>query len=334
MRSAADVRALRKSAASHCESLGRILGPFPGENIRILVSREGRHRGVSGEARGASLVLAAAPGAPVREIEQVLAHELAHVFAPARFAPDARYAEEGFADYFAQLARTDLSPFADSERLDALAQNLEVWISSSRRARFSLAEASARFPEDPQAREITYAGGHVLAFLLDEALENQGGLADLWRDLAGPERVSSARLREEVARRGGPEAVFLFDRLVGEPADPSVVENFLPSLEVVSDSTLDRRLGLRFAPGARPVVAEVTPGGAAAKAGVLAGDVVESFDGTPVRTVSDVLRRRDASRASEFDVVVRRGEERLALTGAFETVPRFWIRRRAPANGE
>jgi len=327
-RSAGEVRALRGAAIDLCETLSRTLGPFPGEKIRILVSGEGRPtRGVRGSARGASLVIAPARGAALREIEEVLAHELVHLFAAAEFAPEARYAREGLAEHFARVAMRDARGASEGESLRALARSLEVWISTAHRTGWSLAEASPLFHEDAGAREMSYAGGHVLAFLLDDALSDSGGLAAVARGLRGDPSVSSADLRDAIVRRGGAPAGDLFDRLVDGPADLSLVDVFPATLRVTSRQALDGWLGLRFVPGAVPAVLEVSPRSPASRAGVLPGDTVESFDGVEVRTVADVLQAR--GREASFRLEVRRGEERVSLSGSFETVTRFRIRRKA-----
>ncbi|HEY0834287.1 MAG TPA: Do family serine endopeptidase [Azospirillum sp.] len=73
-------------------------------------------------------------------------------------------------------------------------------------------------------------------------------------------------------------------------------------------------LGLTKAKGA--LVAEVTPGSPAAKAGLKQGDVVTRFDGTPIDGVRDLTRRvADTAIGSDAKVeVVRKGKETTLTT--------------------
>jgi serine protease Do len=83
------------------------------------------------------------------------------------------------------------------------------------------------------------------------------------------------------------------------------------------DAALGKALGLQGAKGA--LVAEVVPGGAAARAGVKSGDVIVSVDGTPVPSSDDlprmVARHAPGSRAK---VEVLRGGNRQTLDIALD----------------
>ncbi|GAB4348447.1 MAG: sigma E protease regulator RseP [Immundisolibacter sp.] len=81
------------------------------------------------------------------------------------------------------------------------------------------------------------------------------------------------------------------------------------------DSDVMRRLGLRWrAPHVEPRVGEVLPDGAAAAAGLQAGDLLLSVDGQPLADWEDWVRRVQAAAQQPLRVRLRRGADELELT--------------------
>jgi S1-C subfamily serine protease len=72
---------------------------------------------------------------------------------------------------------------------------------------------------------------------------------------------------------------------------------------------LPRRIGLATGAGQRAIrIGEVMPGGPAATAGLLAGDLILSLDGVPVEGADDLVRLLNATRiGKETAVAILRG---------------------------
>jgi serine protease Do len=113
----------------------------------------------------------------------------------------------------------------------------------------------------------------------------------------------------EPPRPPSPPADWVFDGLVGRSAN---------SLGI-SVSTLSSQLAEYFGTKAGVLVSSVTDSSAAAKAGIKAGDVITSFNGTAVNDPSDVRRRvADLSDGDEFTIAVMRDKKAVTLKGKAE----------------
>jgi serine protease Do len=87
----------------------------------------------------------------------------------------------------------------------------------------------------------------------------------------------------------------------------------------ISVSTLSPQLAEYFGTKEGVLVSSVTENSAAAKAGVKAGDVITSFNGTVVNDPSDVRRRvADLSDGDEFTIAVMRDKKAVTLKGKAE----------------
>ncbi|HYH94453.1 hypothetical protein [Hyalangium sp.] len=138
------------------------------------------------------------PGDPV--LARILAHEYLHTWGRERAeglydstGPEAggelRWFEEGFVHYLSQLVLLraglmDSTAFLSAvDRAHASVQQ-NPWYGKA-----SLAEASERFFEDAKARELSYNGGMVVAFLCDMELRARGhGSLERFLDLVPPGR--------------------------------------------------------------------------------------------------------------------------------------------------
>ena len=91
----------------------------------------------------------------------------------------------------------------------------------------------------------------------------------------------------------------------------------------VTVGSLSTQLAEYFGTKQGVLVTSVSDGSAAAKAGVKAGDVITSLNGTRVDEPSDVRRRiQDLNEGEEFTVEVMRDRKPLTLKGKAERTER------------
>jgi len=110
-------------------------------------------------------------------------------------------------------------------------------------------------------------------------------------------------------RPPAPPSVWNFDELVGRSTNRLGI----------SVSTLSPQLAEYFGTKEGVLVSSVTDDSAAAKAGLKAGDVITSFNGTVVNDPSDVRRRvADLSDGDEFTIAVLRDKKAVTLKGKAE----------------
>ena len=110
-------------------------------------------------------------------------------------------------------------------------------------------------------------------------------------------------------RPPSPPSVWNFDELVGRSTNRLGI----------SVSTLSPQLAEYFGTKEGVLVSSVTDDSAAAKAGLKAGDVITSFNGTVVNDPSDVRRRvADLSDGDEFTIAVLRDKKAVMLKGKAE----------------
>jgi membrane-associated protease RseP (regulator of RpoE activity) len=138
-------------------------------------------------------------------------------------------------------------------------------------------------------------------------------------DLANRRLEDLANLRYKVAptpprppdapRPPPPPAVWGFDELIGRSTNRLGI----------SVSPLSPQLAEYFGTKEGVLVSSVTDNSAAAKAGIKAGDVITSFNGTAVNNLSDVRRRvADLSDGDEFTIAVMRDKKPVTLKGKAE----------------
>ena len=110
-------------------------------------------------------------------------------------------------------------------------------------------------------------------------------------------------------RPPAPPSVWNFDELVGRSTNRLGI----------SVSTLSPQLAEYFGTKEGVLVSSVTDESAAAKAGLKAGDVITTFNGTVVNDPSDVRRRvADLSDGDEFTIAVLRDKKAVTLKGKAE----------------
>ena len=113
----------------------------------------------------------------------------------------------------------------------------------------------------------------------------------------------------DAPRPPSPPAVWDFDGLIGRSTNRLGI----------SVSTLSSQLAEYFGTKEGVLVSSVTDNSAAAKAGIKAGDVITSFNGTAVNDPSDVRRRvAELSDGDEFTIAVMRDKKAVTLKGKAE----------------
>ena len=139
-------------------------------------------------------------------------------------------------------------------------------------------------------------------------------LADLGRDfryrvLPRPPAPPAAPARPAPPAPPAPPSVWNFDHLLGRSGGRLGI----------SVSSLSPQLAEYFGARDGVLVSSVTDESAAAKAGIKAGDVITSFNGSPVDDPSDVRRRAaDLQDGDEFTIGVMRDKKALTLKGKAE----------------
>ena len=113
----------------------------------------------------------------------------------------------------------------------------------------------------------------------------------------------------DAPRPPSPPAVWGLDELIGRSTNRLGI----------SVSTLSPQLAEYFGTKEGVLVSSVTDNSAAAKAGIKAGDVITSFNGSVVNDPSDVRRRvADLSDGDEFTIAVMRDKKAVTLKGKAE----------------
>ncbi|EAU66411.1 peptidase, M61 (glycyl aminopeptidase) family protein [Stigmatella aurantiaca DW4/3-1] len=249
-----------------------------------------------------------------------LAHEYLHtwgreagaelrVSSEPELGGEMRWFIEGFVHYLAQLALLESGAQELSVFLSTLGQ---AYASVSRHPLYgqeSLAQASARFFDDPAAREFSYSGGMVVAFLCDLELRARGqGPLARFLDQVPPGRLPvewGSWLAAWTRHTGSPEPVAswvqtasplpFLDRVRRAGGEVRERERW------VFDAGFDVRLeGL--------TVASIGP--LVGAQGLVRGDVVVSVNGRAISSAEAFLRELDPT-GKPSTVQLRRGSELL-----------------------
>lgn len=290
----------------------RWLGTPPYRRYLIVIhTRDGKDYRALEHASGTSLVV---PRSTLSDAEDytdllyVIAHEHLHVWNGKRLRPAEHlpydylaprptrllWWTEGVTDYLARRSLLAAGLLGRTAYLAVLAHEIGRVQAAPERLRLSLADLSlAAFwpPRDPSEPALSYyAKGHVVALLLDLALRAQsGGTQSLERVLRalGASREKVVRLERatiEAALRtaAGADLGPLLARWVDRPGEL----DYAQALARLGLSLQTRRLAPRADPGfaarLRGRELELTAvlrGGAAARVGLVPGDVVREIDG-------------------------------------------------------
>ncbi|MGH7702288.1 MAG: PDZ domain-containing protein [Gemmatimonadales bacterium] len=184
---------------------------------------------------------------------------------------------------------------------------------------------------------VYYPKGSLAGFLLDimirDASDDQSSLDDVMRGLyrstykAG-RGFTSADWWGAVTRAARGKSFTEFNAKYVDGREPYPWDQVLPlaGLRLITDTIREARLGLQTAPDSSGVhVVAVVPGGAAATAGVQAGDILLSLGEVEV-TEDDfgpAYRKAYNSRGgADLPIVVRRGSQQITLPGKVELVTR------------
>ncbi|MDC0712853.1 hypothetical protein POL68_30610 [Stigmatella sp. ncwal1] len=222
-----------------------------------------------------------------------------------------RWFIEGFVHYLAELALLE----SGTQALPAFLSTLgRAYASVSRNPLYgqeSLAQASARFFDAPAAREFSYSGGMVVAFLCDLELRSRGqGTLARFLDQVPPGRLPvawSPWLAAWTRHSGSPEPVATWVRTAAP----------LPFMDWVSRAGGEVRERERWV---FDVGFEVRPEGLTVASlgplvgaqGLVRGDVVLSVGGRAVSSAEAFLQELDPT-GRPVTVQLRRGSELLEL---------------------
>lgn len=308
----------------------RLFGRLPRERYLFLFGRPDG-RGFGGSPKSGSMTLMISPELPAKMIDAGLNHLIAHEFfhtwmrATAHLPDELRFFNEGFTDYYAYLvpARLELQPSASF--YNELALKLAAFEKHATQSGLSLAEAGGDvFFQGGAAYHHVYAGGAVLAFLLDLHVRRSHEGADLdvlmrtfvnderWlADDVSPTLEDFLVLVEKVI---GEEEGQRFRDLVTSPGAPDLVAEFARAGVELQREERAARLVLR-ANLRDQVVLDIDPDGPAFGLGIRAGDQLIQVNGVEPGN-EDQLRKAWRTPTEEgLHVVVERGGERVELSG-------------------
>lgn len=281
-----------------CAAELRLFGLVPREKYLFLFVAPKPVRGFSfaGSPKTGAMVLQVCgdlenPTA-VEMITHLVAHEFHHLWAVSRldFGDDLRFVGEGFTDWYAHTVPARVGLMTWEKLGEELGEKLDAWNQLAPALDTSLVQAGgARFFEGGTHYEATYAGGLLVAALLDLELRHAGradGL-DAWlRELVNDPRWGPsgsgpgvADFLGHVERALGPAVRERVSRWIGTP------HGFDPEAELgrlgvaVTRQPMPRRLRANFE-GTRIVA--IDPGSEAGRLGLRAGDEIRAVNGRDV----------------------------------------------------
>ncbi len=342
-----------------------MFGGLPLRDYRFLIHVGDRWHGVEHEsscsiiARRSDLLGAAGGDAGYDRFLSIASHEFFHVWnvkriLPAAFAPYDYSKEtctrllwvmEGVTSYYGELTLARAGLWDQDRYLTHLAGEIETLENLPGREVLSLSQASfdAWLQNDVHDRANSlisfYNKGEVVAALLDLLIRRESGgaksLDDVMRLLWREEKpLEESAFEQAVARLCDPGD--FFDRYV-HGTDPLPYEELLPAVGVAIGSA-PQEVGPSLAAtvrgeGGRLMVVNSTRGGAAMRAGLLAGDEIISIDGSRTAGETDlkrVLRSIDPGTSVEM-IVARAGVVR---TTTLEALPEARVKITLKAVGE
>ncbi len=330
-----------------------VFGEMPWDDYTILLAFDDDFPGGSALEHSNShlgIFTSQAIGNPV--LASVLAHEIFHAWNVKRLRPvelhpyvydrpqptDQLWVSEGITDYYADLAMVR-SGIVDAQGFYRTTAGKVNTVEST--PPVSLEDASVSTWTEPTdgTAFIYYPKGSLAGLLLDilirDATDNAQSLDDVMMDLyrrtyKNGRGFSYIDFWQAVGRATGNRsfADFYSMYIDGTESYPWDVVLPLAGLQLEADTVQTARIGIQTGEqdttGARIVA--VTPGSAAADAGVEPDDVLQSVGDVQIhdRSFGAEFRRRyaDDAEGSPLTFVVRRGEEVLELEGELRFVER------------
>jgi predicted metalloprotease with PDZ domain len=339
---------LLRAIGALADAEAALAGPPPyGGYLLLIHLADGPARLAALEhAASASLVVPSrslVDGAAYDELLYVIAHELFHAWNARRLRPaelvpyDLQRAQparslwitEGFTEYFAHRAMLRAGLWTRARYLDRVGEEAARAVEAARRG-LSIEESAELAWSTPDEAggdpDAYYAQGHLVALALDATLRATTGgtrsLADVLQDLlraadrsGGVLAVDTEVVAKAVSALAPPLGAQLkqWARTRFDPAPlTAALKRVGLSLKVVEEP---ERTAAGFAAdreGKALRVARVNPGGAAARAGLQPGDLIERLDGIePRERWGDRIAHAAAGAAMPLEIL--RGGRRLHL---------------------
>lgn len=294
-----------------------------GGDYRVFM-RQNPYKGMGGSALGRSFMFGYHPPAKpgVDDLQGLIAHEMAHNWPRMQGEHgDTAWYSEGMAEYYSVMLSHRAGVLPAARLLETLNEKAAAYYSNPYRG-LSNAEGAKLFWTDPIAQTIPYGRGFFYLLNTDaeirRASEGRRSLDDVAkamraRDVAGqPFGVDDwlALVGKEI---GSERARAAYDQMAAggvlKPAD-----RFASCFKVVSKESRPFELGFaRASLNDGRVIRDLVAGSAAARAGVLEGDVI--VDADPIDEV-----RKDEART--LRLVVRRGDGTKTITYLPRGAPR------------
>ncbi len=266
-----------------------------------------------------------------------LAHEFHHVWVNERIlVPDElRWMNEGFTDYFAHLVCARLGITTWEGFASSVGGNAASCVANPRREDLSLVEAGGRpFFEDPNAMDLVYQGGWLLAAWLDRALHAKADglrLEELMRRWVNDPRWDGAdrwtSLEDFIAcvrEHGGEEIARALDGFARRPFDFDAVAAFAEVGVEIRHERVRPKLELRArVEGTRLTLVEGSC--LAQRIGLKAGDVVLEINGVVPEGASDVREAWRRPAEDRIRVVVERAGRRVEIDREIPLESRFHV---------
>lgn len=276
----------------------------PFERYLVLFGRPDQP-GFGGSPKATSMTLTVDPAmlasAGDGAVLHLIAHEFHHTWAMSRYdAPDdLRFFGEGFTDYYAHVLPERLGLTDPSAVASAVASAAATWETSPRQDLSLAAAGGPVFFEDRDAYDLVYAGGLVVAAVIDAHLmaAGQGDLDDVMQDLNNDPRWT----------KGGaaPDLDALFD-VLRRHLDPAFADEVrawvtapgFPGGDAIVGSLRDLGVAARRVVEPAPLdlrvnfdgltVVAMDPNDAARRVGIREGDRIVEVNGVEVAGEADV----------------------------------------------
>jgi predicted metalloprotease with PDZ domain len=326
-----------------------VFGDAPWEHYTLLQIADSSYPGISGlEHQNSHLNIVAPAALDDPFMPSLYAHEVFHAWNVKRLRPRElvpyRYdrpqptgllwVSEGITDYYADLSEVR-GGVIDSAQFFALTSDKIQEVSGTRPVALEDASLTTWVSPVNGTATIYYPKGSLAGLLLDvmirDASDNRASLDQVMRELYDAthkrgEGFTNAQFWAAATRAAGGRSFTEFYRRYIDGRDPYPMAEVLPlaGMRLNADTARAPQIGVyTLLDSAGVLVTGVEPGGAAATAGVRAGDYLVSIGDIPVRDVTFAERFRAKYAAAEggpLPIRVRRDGRELPLTATVRLV--------------
>lgn len=302
-----------------------LFGMTPREKYLVLFVTP-RETQMAGSPKNGSITMAVPlnENFALAEMSHLVAHEFHHTWLQnvCELPDELRFYNEGFTDYCAYLVCARLGIISEERFVSELAQMMDACTDNRAASRYSLVEAGGDpFFEDPAAERLAYAGGALVAALLDleihaakpgtnldsflRSFNNDGG----WGWSNPP---SLADWLDTLSDYLDAEAIERYRRLVSEPYALEPVSEFARLGVTVRERESDRIPTLRVTMDGNRIE-RMDGAGPAAKMGLRRGDVILSLNHHGVSGQQDLMQVLGTAGVSELVFEIDRGGVQVTL---------------------